>query len=79
MKYTFNQIKSKTILIKFIEDEDEITEFIEINTPAALFDQVKTILNATEKCEKVRQNFKNREVFQFSNLVKKLSEIELLK
>ena len=32
MKYTFNQIKSKTILIKFIEDEDEITEFIEINT-----------------------------------------------
>ena len=32
MKYTFNQIKSKIILIKFIEDEDEITEFIEINT-----------------------------------------------
>jgi hypothetical protein len=55
------------------------SEFIEINTPAALFDQVKTILNATEKYEKVRQNFKNREVFQFSNLVKKLSEIELLK
>jgi hypothetical protein len=32
MKYTFDQIKSKTIIIKFIEDEDEIIEYMIINT-----------------------------------------------
>jgi hypothetical protein len=66
MKYTFDQIKSKTIIIKFIEDEDEIIEYMIINT---VEDYCNLCERLDEICEiLIKQIYEKDPNFKYENL-----------
>ena len=66
MKYTFDQIKSKTIIIKFIEDEDEIIEYMIINT---VKDYCELCERLDEICEiLIKQIYEKDPNFKYENL-----------